>query len=340
VKLLKSSLFGYIQRAISRFLFPIESDQWLGLLRFGLGAHVCFYCWSLRRDWTNLLGQSDNALFGRELSEAILSVTSPFIPRAGWFLSAAEYVGVPEILALDLLWVAFVVAGFCLLGGLFCRAAAIAAFVIHLAVAKSSNLLAYGMESFTTIGLFYLMIAPLPDNASMDHRLRKANSTSIWRLGFHRRVLQLHLCAVYLFGGVAKSLGSGWWNGSSVWRALVRPPFNVISPEILVRLKMLFPILGMGVLVLELGYPIFIWPRRTRYVWLLTILSMHVAIGIAMGLYLFALIMIILNLAAFGPQLGARRPGIDRKRLRGAKSGGAEAIPRLGFHSTSREKSR
>jgi hypothetical protein len=29
---------------------------------------------------------------------------------------------------------------------------------------------------------------------------------------------------------------------------------------------------------------------------------MHAAIGLAMGLYLFALIMIVLNLAAFGPQ--------------------------------------
>jgi hypothetical protein len=31
---------------------------------------------------------------------------------------------------------------------------------------------------------------------------------------------------------------------------------------------------------------------------------MHVAIGLTMGMYLFALIMIVLNLAAFGPGLG------------------------------------
>jgi hypothetical protein len=32
---------------------------------------------------------------------------------------------------------------------------------------------------------------------------------------------------------------------------------------------------------------------------------MHVAIGLTMGMYLFALIMIVLNLAAFGPDFGS-----------------------------------
>jgi hypothetical protein len=31
---------------------------------------------------------------------------------------------------------------------------------------------------------------------------------------------------------------------------------------------------------------------------------MHLAIGLAMGLYFFALVMIVLNLAAFGPEFG------------------------------------
>jgi hypothetical protein len=39
------------------------------------------------------------------------------------------------------------------------------------------------------------------------------------------------------------------------------------------------------------------------------ILAMHAAIGLMMGLYLFALVMIVMNLAAFGlPSLCRRAP--------------------------------
>jgi hypothetical protein len=122
-------------------------------------------------------------------------------------------------------------------------------------------------------------------------------------LGFWHRVLQLHLCVIYFFSGLTKCLGSGWWNGSNVWRALIRPPFNVIDPEILVRWKYLFPVVGIFVCLLEIGYPFFIWNSKTRKIWLIGICSMHVGIGLTMGMYLFAFVMIVLNLAAFGPGL-------------------------------------
>jgi hypothetical protein len=61
------------------------------------------------------------------------------------------------------------------------------------------------------------------------------------------------------------------------------------------------PIAGVAVWLLEIGYPIFVWHRSLRRPWLIAILLMHAGVGIAMGMYLFASIMIVLNLAAFGP---------------------------------------
>ena len=52
-----------------------------------------------------------------------------------------------------------------------------------------------------------------------------------------------------------------------------------------------------------MAYPVFIWIRSTRSVWLAAILVMHAAIGLMMGMYLFAFVMIVLNVAAFGPDL-------------------------------------
>jgi hypothetical protein len=159
------------------------------------------------------------------------------------------------------------------------------------------------MDNFMTIGLFYLMLSPLPDRYSLDWRLRRLRPKDSQLLGFWRRVLQLHLCIIYFFSGLTKCLGNGWWNGSSIWRALIRPPFSVIDPEILVTWKYTYPLAGIFVCLLEFGYPVFIWSCRTRKIWLFGICGIHMVVGVTMGMYLFSLVMIVLNVAAFGPGL-------------------------------------
>src|SRR5205814_9992601 len=63
---------------------------------------------------------------------------------------------------------------------------------------------------------------------------------------------------------------------------------------------------GNSYLPAEFGYPFFIWSTRTLKIWLLSVCAMHVVIAVAMGMYLFSLVMIVLNLAAFGTGLFAR----------------------------------
>jgi len=285
------------------FLFPLESDAWLACLRLGLGLQVIFYALSLRGDWKEMFSPNANGLVGREIAEAILATDSAFAPRITWLTTVGNQVGLPEETMLMLTWWLLLIAGSFLLVGLFCRGAAIAAWFIHLCAIGSGELLLYGADSFTTIGLFYLMLAPLPDSYTLDARWRRIRRDDPRLLGLFRRVLQLHLCLVYFFGGLAKSLGSGWWNGASVWRALTRPPFNVISPDTLVFWRYLFPLAGIFICVLETGYVFFIWPKRTRLLWLICMLGVHVGIAVTMGMYLFSFIMIVLNVAAFGAGL-------------------------------------
>jgi hypothetical protein len=150
------------------------------------------------------------------------------------------------------------------------------------------------------------MLSPLPDRYSVDWGLRKLRAKNPQLLGFWRRVLQLHLCVIYFFSGLTKCLGTGWWDGSNIWRTLIRPPFNIIDPEILVRGQFVFPMVGVVICLLETGYPFFIWGNKTRSIWLICICGMHILIGLAMGMWLFSLVMIVLNVAAFGP--GSIRP--------------------------------
>jgi hypothetical protein len=293
-----------VRERLTDFLVSPDSDQWLALLRLGLGFQVVLYCLSLRNDWHHLLASDVNGFISRELSEAILTLQNPAVPRLGWLVTLGSHLGLTEDTILLTTWSCLLLAGCCLLLGYSCRSAAIIAWFIHLCAVKSGDFVAYGMDNFTTIGLFYLMVAPLPDHYSLDWKLRKPQSPDPrhpGRLGFHRRVLQIHMCFIYFFGGLTKCLGMGWWTGESMWRALTRPPFNLISAQLLISWKAILPLLGIAVCLLETGYPFFIWSKRTRLVWLISVLGMHIAIGLTMGLYLFAVIMIVLNLAAFGP---------------------------------------
>lgn len=289
-------------RRFAGFLFPDDNGLWVTVLRIGLGVQVVLYALSLKDDW-NFLFAGEHGLIGRAFSEALLSRQSPFVPRLGWLVALGERAGLPEWTVLSIAWWLLLVAGCGLLAGILSRVSAILAWLVHLCATHSGSLVSYGVDSFMTIGLFYLMLAPLPDRFALEHRWQPAGAQDPQLLGFWRRALQVHLSFIYFFGGLAKALGSGWWNGESLWRSLTRSPFNLIPAETLVGWKYVFPVAGIAVCLLELGYPFAIWPKRTRFVWLICIVVMHITIGIAMGMYLFSLVMIVLNAAAFGPEL-------------------------------------
>lgn len=283
------------------FFFHPVSDSWLTVLRMGVGLQVALYCLSLRHDWNHFLAGSEG-LINRDLMEAILEFQAPFVPRIGWLVSIGHRLGVSEQTVLPILWITLLAAGCSLVIGFFCRGSAIVAWFLYLCAVKSGNLLTYGVDNFTTIGLFYVMLAPFPDGYALDAKMWKTSAKDRHLHGFFRRLLQLHLCLIYFFGGLSKCLGAGWWNGESMWRALTRAPFNVVPLHLIVSFKAALPFVGIAVCVLETAYPFFIWPKRTRLGWLIAVIGMHIAIGLTMGLYLFALIMIILNIAAFGTE--------------------------------------
>jgi hypothetical protein len=312
--------FTRARKAVVAFFFPEQSDAWLSVLRVGLGSVVLCYVLSLANDWNFLFATSGPGLVTRDFSEALLSLQSKFVPRLGWLIDAGKLLGLKEHVVLRLIWFSLLGSGLALVLGIFSRSAAVLAWFLHLCVAKSGAFVSYGVDDFITIGLFYLILSPLPDRLTLDRWQRVTKPRDLPTIGFFQRVLQLHLCLIYFFSGLTKCLGTGWWNGENLWRALTRPPFDVIAPQVLVRFKLLFPMVGMTICLLEITYPIFIWIRSTRLICLTAVVAMHVAIGLMMGMHLFALVMIVLNLAAFLPDFS-----IFLRKLR--SGAGAEAVP-------------
>ncbi len=290
-----------VRAAFAAFLFRGDSDRWFSCLRIGIASVSILYAISLRWEWNDLFLAGRRGILNRELAETILSLESASIPRLGWIVAVGDRIGLSEAATVGATWWILLLGGIFLLLGLFSREAACLVAFLHLATVKSVASLTYGLDNFTTIGLFYIAIGPLPDRLALDFLWRKRGLPTAEWTGFFRRVLQLHLTIAYLFGGIAKCAGPGWWDGSSLWRALIRPPFNQVSPQLVLSFSALLPVLGIVACLLETTYPVLIWPPRTRRVWLAAIILMHVGIGLAFGLYLFALVMIVLNVAAFAP---------------------------------------
>src|SRR5260370_1601879 len=130
-----------LRKRLAAFFFPAESDQWLAILRVGLGLQVTIYTLSSRADWNELFASTRHGLINRELTEAFLDVQSPLAPRLGWLISIGKYIGLGEGAVLWSAWAFLLCAGMLLLVGFFSRPAAIVAWFIHFCAVKSEQFL-------------------------------------------------------------------------------------------------------------------------------------------------------------------------------------------------------
>src|SRR5262245_17110849 len=101
-----------VWKRVIDFFFPIQSDEWLTVLRVGLAIQVLLYCLFMRSDWNYLLAGTGRGLISRDLSEAALSGESLLIPRLGWLVKVGSRFGLSEALILDAAWLCLVCAAF------------------------------------------------------------------------------------------------------------------------------------------------------------------------------------------------------------------------------------
>jgi hypothetical protein len=186
-----------------------------------------------------------------------------------------------------------------LLVGWHTRLSAQAAWLAHLALNTSGSTSIYGVDAFANIGLFYCVWMPVGHALSADvHAGRVSGAPSFGaRLGL--RVVQLHLCIVYFTAGAEKAVGEQWRNGEAVWLAVMQPALGQFDFTWLAGAPWVALLACWGTLVIELGYPVLVWPRRTRKVWAVATIGLHAGIAVFMGLVSFSAVMAVLTLAAF-----------------------------------------
>lgn len=164
------------------------------------------------------------------------------------------------------------------------RIAAVGLLWLHHSLFIQPTLLAYGFDYLCATALFFCAVIP----------------RRITRLPL--RTIQVSLCIIYFSAGLAKALGPTWWTGEALWKASTLPGFEgPLSPvvHLLSGFTGLWIIAGWLVILIEVCYPIFVWLRPTRMLWIWLTVGLHIAIALIMALYGFSAFMILLNLIAF-----------------------------------------
>lgn len=214
-----------------------------------------------------------------------------------------------------LVWIVHIFAllvFFCLTIGLFSRVAAILAFLFAVSYAhRISPGAFFGLDKINCMLALYLMLGPCGARYSLDRirSLRRGDSTPIspsTMANLAIRLVQVHLCVIYLFSGLAKYQGETWSAGTAVWWAVANPEYQSLDMTWLADWPWLVQLATYGCLAWELSYCFLIWNRFTRPIMLWMAVAVHLGIAIAMGMITFGLVMLIANLA-FLSSAGVRR---------------------------------
>lgn len=247
--------------------------------------------------------------------------------RANW--SYFYHIQSPTVLWI--VHIAALVVFFCLMVGFFSRTMAVLAYVAAVSYANRVTPGAYfGLDKINCLLAMYLMLGPCGARYSLDRiwRLRRGAPRevplSVWA-NLAIRLLQIHMCIIYLFSGLGKLQGESWWDGFAVWASSANLEYQyLIDMTWLARHPYVINFLTHATVYWELSYCVLIWPRLTRPWVLLMAVFVHLGIVVAYGMPTFGLVMLIGNLAFVSPETVRRwvDPVANRVALLFAGGGG------------------
>jgi hypothetical protein len=283
----------YAQQWLSswnRFWFTRRDPAVLGVLRILVGGMLLY---------THLIWSFElSTFFGGE--EALLpsSLRETLVPNASYRWSHFDWIGPallwPAHIAALLVFAMFTV-------GVLTRITGVFSALLVISYANRATGTQFGLDQINCFLAVYLALGPSGQFLSVDRWLhRKEQGRAVEKstmANLSIRLIQVHLCIVYLFAGMGKLLGDRWWNGDAIWGAVANYEYQTIELTWLSEWMWLVNLITYGALIWEVCYPFLIWPRLTRPLFLCMAICVHLGIGISMGMMTFGLIMVFANLS-------------------------------------------
>lgn len=199
--------------------------------------------------------------------------------------------------------------------GFATRYTGVLSWLIAISYANRTMLANYGLDQILCLGMMYLMLAPCGRQLSLDCLIRRwwradhSNKRSIMA-NVATRLMQVHLCVIYLFAGLSKLQGSTWWNGDAIWNVLVNYEYQSVDLTFLAGWRSFTDVVAPGTVLWEISFCALVWNRYFRPVVLSIGLAMHLGIGAFLGMWTFGLMMSFCYLGFVPARL--IRSGINR----------------------------
>jgi len=271
-----------------------ESAKPLAILRIGTSCILILQAISVRKYLYPLVGS-----LGIMQTEITNSLALSYVPRLEWAARIGSKVfNLSEERVIIICFIGYIFFLSVLALGFYTRFTALFAWLLHLTFNTSGAASTYGSYEFSNIALFYCFVMPSGASLSMDSWLNPNKKSHSLYNALSRRVLQWHMCIVYLSSGIEKATGGQWWNGEAIWRALIREdvPLNF---SWLAFVPVVAMIACWFTLIVEIGYAVFIWIPLTRKLWLVLITLLHAGIAVFLGLWFFSATLLTMNYSAF-----------------------------------------
>lgn len=291
----RQTIAARAREAVVEFFSAPQSPAPLGLFRLLMAAFALFQAILWFADWQAFFGADGWVQW--EISRALGQEWQLHLLHIAAILKLA---GISESQAVMLFYWGYIISLLALLIGWHTRIAAFLACVFHYVIMNTVPIFVYGLDIFLQIALFYLMLMPVAKAYSLDVWQGRVSSAPTWGVTLSRRVLQIHLCLVYVSAGFEKVRSPEWWTGNVMWRALVQPDFRQYDFTWLARCPWLAMLSSWFTMLVESGYFIAMWVPRVRVAWMMGIVVLHFGIAVFLGLGLFGIIMILLSISAFG----------------------------------------
>jgi uncharacterized membrane protein YphA (DoxX/SURF4 family) len=193
--------------------------------------------------------------------------------------------------------------------GLFTRVTSILAFVITISYVNRAPGALFGLDQINALLAMYLMLGPSGARYSLDHWLANRHQSHPQPVApsvganLAIRLIQFHMCVIYLFAGLSKLQGPAWWNGTALWGAFANLEYQSLDMLWLVHYPLVINLLTLVSVAWEISYCVLVWPRLTRPIVVALSVPLHLGIAFCMGMVTFGLIMIVGNLAFVSPWL-------------------------------------
>ncbi|MFN3193679.1 MAG: HTTM domain-containing protein [Aureliella sp.] len=282
-----------------RFWFAPERPHGLAVIRAATGAMLAYVhiIWISRQ--SDFFGA--DAWINRDASQKLHEYDAAWSWL--WYTDSSVLIGLHLLVA--------IAASLCVMVGLMTRFALPVAWILTLMVCHRQTLAMFGLDQIVMLLAMYLCIARSGSVLSIDARLREHFGES-WLLPsgtpaesnrIATRLIQLHLCVIYIFGGLSKMRGEMWYDGSAMWFALVNYEYQSFDFTWLGKSPLVISTLSAVTIFWETFYVALVWPKTTRPIALALAFFMHAGIAIGLGMVTFGTIMIVANLAFVSSRL-------------------------------------